>query len=174
MPGNHSHALSIALGFSGRTGRPRSRGRVAGEEGEHRRRFDDPGECRVREPGATAAVLGDEGKAVGPRIPAALLSGGTHVMNSTNKTTTTTRRQPPCGLYTRGAGCRIALRYRHGAMTGAPSRFPQYYRDLFECGEQSSADAAPSAKCGAPREASRTPGEIQHEYSDHQQEYFRQ
>ena len=58
MPGNHSHALSIALGFSGRTGRPRSRGRVAGDEGEHRRWFDDPAECRVREPGGNGSGLG--------------------------------------------------------------------------------------------------------------------
>jgi hypothetical protein len=30
---------------------PRSRGRVAGDEREHRRRFDNPAECRVRERG---------------------------------------------------------------------------------------------------------------------------
>jgi len=49
---------------AGRTGRPRSRGRVAGDKGEHRHQsqFDNPAECRVREPGATAAVLGTKAK----------------------------------------------------------------------------------------------------------------
>jgi hypothetical protein len=61
----------------GRTGRPRSRGRVSGDKGEHprRSRFDNPAECRLREWGATAA-LGDEGKAVGCVPLTALLSGG--------------------------------------------------------------------------------------------------
>jgi hypothetical protein len=44
---------------------PRSRGRVAGDEREHRRRFDSPAECRVSERGQWQRSRGDEGKAVG-------------------------------------------------------------------------------------------------------------
>ena len=45
---------------AGRTGRPRSRGRVAGDKGEHRHQsqFDNPAECRVREPGGNGSGLG--------------------------------------------------------------------------------------------------------------------
>ena len=61
---------------AGRTGRPRSRGRVTGDKGEHRHQsqFDNPAECRVREPGGNGNGLGDEGKAAGCVPPAALLS----------------------------------------------------------------------------------------------------
>ena len=58
--GNYSHALAIALWCAGRTGRSRSRGRVAGDKGEHshQSQFDNPAECRVREPGGNGSGLG--------------------------------------------------------------------------------------------------------------------
>jgi hypothetical protein len=53
---------------------PRSRGRVAGDEREHRRRFDSPAECRVRERGGNGSGLGGRRQSRRSRIPAALLS----------------------------------------------------------------------------------------------------
>jgi hypothetical protein len=53
---------------------PRSRGRVAGDEREHRRRFDSPAECRVRERGGNGSGLGGRRQSRRSHIPAALLS----------------------------------------------------------------------------------------------------
>jgi hypothetical protein len=67
--------LSTALWFAGRTGRPRSRGRVAGTKvNTHTAPGSIHAECRVREPGGNGSGLGGRRQSRRSRIPAALLS----------------------------------------------------------------------------------------------------